>query len=64
MPARRSASNASASASASCGDAVMKWNVVPPSISMLGRAVFVSTYTGTWNGGLDPHQPRQSGSSP
>ncbi len=41
----------------------MKWNVVPPSISIDGRGWWVSTKTGVWNGGLAPHQPFHSGSS-
>ena len=36
---------------------------MPPAISSDGRGVWVSTNTGTWNGGSSPHQPRQSGSS-
>ena len=41
----------------------MKWNVVPPSISIGGRVWWVRTKTGVWNGGLGPHQPFHSGSS-
>ena len=28
-----------------------KWNVVPPAISIVGRAVCVRTKTGQWKGG-------------
>ena len=52
-----------AAASASAGDASRKWYVVPPSISTDGRAWWVSTKTGVWNGGLGPQAPVHSGSS-
>jgi hypothetical protein len=41
---------------------VTKWKVVPPSISSGARGWWVSTNTGTWYGGLAPHQPFHSSS--
>lgn len=60
-PMRTSLSPAAsrARASASWMPPVTKWNVVPPSISMGGRAWCVRMNVGTWYGGLSPHQPFQ-----
>src|SRR5580704_7053129 len=64
MRTSRSPAASRARSSASCGEASTKWNTVPPSISIDGRAWCVSTNTGVWNGGFGPHQPRHSSSVP
>ena len=38
-------------------------NVVPPSLVTVSRAWWVRMNTGTWNGGLSPHQASALGSS-
>jgi len=47
---------------ASAGVASMKWNVVPPCISIDGLGWCASTNTGVWKGGSSPHQPFHSSS--
>ena len=48
--------------STSAGSPETKWNVVSPRVNE-GRAWWVRTKTGVWNGGSSPHQPCHCSSS-